>query len=197
MKTVRFVSRAIAVSLVAVLPAFAAAGQTAQAPATVAVANTEVMRTMTHPLRVTNCNPSRNNYMASGYTPGFYPTYRGAYWGWPTVYGPAYTYYQYPVAGNPTLSIDYSNATDSVMKDIEFGLVANGRLVAEVRDVGTFSPGAEIKHEFGLSPNVFPLQTSIVHCIPLRIVFADGSRWKNPHLPALNRGIYGHHHDSM
>ena len=70
-----------------------------------------------------------------------------------------------------------------VMTDIEFGLVANGRLVAEVRDVGTFSPGAEIKHQFGLNPNVFPLQTALSRCVPLRIIFADGTTWKNGHLP--------------
>jgi hypothetical protein len=82
--------------------------------------------------------------------------------------------------------------TSEVMKDIEFGLVVHGNLVAEVRDVGTFSPGAEIKHEFGISPNVFPIQTSFARCVALKITFADGSKWKNPHLPALRRSIYGH-----
>ena len=143
-----------------------------------------------HPIRVTSCNPSRNNYMAGGYTPAFYPGAVGPYWGWPSVYG--YNYYQYPVQGHPTLSIDYSNATGVVMSDIEFGLVANGRLVAEVRDKGTFSPGAEIKHEFGLNPNVFPLQTSFSKCVPLKITFVDGTKWKNPNLPALQRSIYAH-----
>ncbi len=78
------------------------------------------------------------------------------------------------------------------MTEIEFGLVANGRLVAEVRDVGTFSPGAEIKHKFGLNPNVFPLQTSFAKCVPLHIKFADGTKWRNPNLPALQRSIYAH-----
>ena len=94
-----------------------------------------------------------------GYVPAYYPVGVGPYWGWPSVYG-----------YNATTNIPFrnirrsasitSNATSVVMKDIEFGLVVRGTLVAEVRDVGTFSPGAEIKHEFGLSPNVFPLQTS-------------------------------------
>jgi hypothetical protein len=141
-----------------------------------------------HPIKVTNCNPQRNHYMATGYAPAYYPG--GPFWGWPAVY-PGYTYYQYPVHGQPTLSIDYSNATNVVMKDIEFGLIAHGNLVAEVRDVGTFSPGAEIKHAFGLSQNVFPLGTSLVECVPLKITFEDGSKWKNPHLPRLNRSIYG------
>ena len=143
---------------------------------------------MQHPINVAACSPSRNRYTSGGFTPAFYPG--GPYWGWPAVYG--YNYYQYPVQGNPTLSIDYTNVTNVAMKNIEFGLVADGRLVAEVRDVGTFSPGARIQHEFGLSPNVFPLRTSLAQCVPMRIDFADGTRWKNPHLPALRRGLYGH-----
>jgi hypothetical protein len=141
----------------------------------------------THPIDVSTCNPQRNE--VRGYTPAYYPFGVGPYWGWPSVYGPMY--YQYPVAGHPTLAIHYSNATNVVMKDIEFGLVVHGNLVAEVRDVGTFSPGAEIRHEFGISPNVFPIQTSFAECVPLHITFADGSKWKNPHLPALRRSIYG------
>jgi len=45
---------------------------------------------------------------------------------------------------------------------------------------------------FGLSPNVFPLGTGLARCIPLHIRFADGTTWKNPHLPALQRSIYRH-----
>jgi hypothetical protein len=146
-----------------------------------------------HPIKVNACNPERNiRYNYAGYTPAFYPYGYGygRYWGWPSVYGP--TYYQYPVQGEPTLGIDYVNVTSSVMKDIEFGLVVRGSLVAEVRDVGTFSPGAEIKHKFGVSPNIFPIQTSYAQCVPLKITFEDGTKWKNPHLPALHRSIYGH-----
>ncbi|MBV8148371.1 MAG: hypothetical protein JO092_04705 [Candidatus Eremiobacteraeota bacterium] len=178
MNTARFFMRLGALLAFAGMPAVAGAVQ--------------AHLTTTHPVTVTNCNPQRNHYMATGYAPAYYPVgYR--YWGWPAVY-PGYSYYQYPVQGEPTLSIDYSNATNMVMKDIEFGLVAHRNLVAEVRDVGTFSPGAEIKHSFGLSPNVFPLGTSLVECVPLRITFADGSKWKNPHLPRLNRSIYGKPH---
>lgn len=182
MKTVRLAWRVVALSLIAGLPV-AAAAQNGQ-PATVAVTHV----TMKHPINVTACNPQRNNtYAAAGYAPGYWPG--GPYWGWPSVYG--YNYYSYPVQGNPTLNIDYHNATSVVMRDIEFGLIARGQLVAEVRDVGTFSPGAEIKHEFGLNRNVFPLGTSMVECVPLKITFTDGTKWKNPHLPALHKSIYG------
>lgn len=177
MTSFRLAASALALALA---PAFPAAAATMAHPH-VAIA---------HPINVSACNPSRNSYMATGYRPAYYPG--GRYWGWPSVYG--YSYYQYPVRGNPTLGIDYHNATNVTMTTIEFGLIARNQLVAEVRDVGTFSPGAEIKHEFGLNPNVFPLGTSMVRCIPLKIQFADGTRWKNPHLPALHRSIYGRPH---
>ena len=155
--------------------------------------------TAAHPINVSACNPERNvNYNWSGYTPAYWPGpyyggfYRG-YWGYPSVYGP--TYYQPPAQNNPTLGIDYTNATNVVMKQIEFGLIVKGALVAEVKDVGTFSPGAEIKHKFGLRPNVFPLQTSYAKCVPLKIMFEDGSHWKNPHLPQYKATMYGRPHE--
>jgi hypothetical protein len=157
-----------------------------------AVASAYAHLNTTHPIKVSTCNPKRNTYSSTGFVPAYYPVGVGPYWGWPSVYGPMY--YSYPVQGNPTLAIDYANATSVVMKQIEFGLVVHGNLVAEVKDVGTFSPGAEIKHEFGLSPNVFPIQTSFAQCVPLKITFADGSKWKNPHLPALRASIYGKPH---
>lgn len=144
-----------------------------------------------HPIKVNGCNPERNvSYNYAGYTPAYWPGpyYRG-YWGWPSVYGP--TYYQAPVANNPTLGVDYVNVTNVVMKQIEFGLIVRGALVAEVKDEGTFSPGAEIKHKFGLNPNVFPIQTSYAKCVPLKITFEDGSHWKNPHLPRYKATMYG------
>jgi len=152
--------------------------------------------TTPHPIQVNACNPERNvSYNYAGYTPAYWPAYgpyyRG-YWGWPSVYGPAY--YQAPVENNPTLGIDYVNVTHAVAKQIEFGLIVKGSLVAEVKDVGTFSPGAEIKHKFGLSQNVFPLQTSYSKCVPLKITFEDGSHWKNPHLPAYRASMYGKPH---
>ncbi len=191
MNMVRFSLGAVALGLVVGMPCLASA-QTSPAPQMMPAAAHAPHVTVTHPIKVSKCNPQRNTYTSAGYVPGYYPMGVGPYWGWPSVYG--YNYYQYPVQGNPTLSIDYRNATNVVMKDIEFGLIVRGDLVAEVRDVGTFSPGAEIKHEFGISRNVFPLQTSYAECVPLKITFADGSKWKNPHLPALRRSIYGPPH---
>jgi hypothetical protein len=126
----------------------------------------------------------------AGYSPAYWGGARG-YWGWPDVYGGSF--YQPPVTTTkPELGIDYVNIAHKTMHMIEFGLIANGILRAEVRDVGTFSPGAEIKHSFGISANVFPIQTGLPQCIPLHIEFADGSKWRNPKLPPKNENIYLH-----
>jgi hypothetical protein len=142
-------------------------------------------------VNVSRCDPKSAAAVAGpiypGYSPGFYP---GRAYYWNDAYG--YRYQQAALAGqNGTLYLDYTNISPNVMKSIEFGLIANGHLVAEVRDVGTFSPRAEIKHTFGLSPNVFPLQTGLPRCLPLRIVYSNGTHWVSPHLPAMQHKIYG------
>jgi hypothetical protein len=138
-----------------------------------------------HPIRVNKCDPQFRTNAYPGYVAGYYP--RLTPWGWVDVYG--YRYMQPPPTTTAHLGIDYVNITNKVMSTIEFGLLARGTLVAEVRDVGTFSPGAEIKHEFGISPNVFPLGTGLSRCVPLRITFSDGTKWRNPHLPAIQRTV--------
>jgi hypothetical protein len=143
-------------------------------------------------IKVQLCKPALNESTfygggvpAYGWAPGYYPS--GPYY-WSNVYGNRY--YQPPVTTTaPELGIDYTNVTHKTMKEIEFGLVANRNLVAEVKDVGTFSPGVEIKHKFGISQNVFPLQTALAECVPLKVRFADGTKWKSPHLPALKHRL--------
>lgn len=139
--------------------------------------------------KVSRCDAQANVSTAyPAYTPGFYP-YGGRpfYWGDPYGYG----FYQPPVTTtNPTMYVDFTNITNKVMKDVVWGLVANGRLVAEARDVGTFSPGAEIRHKYGISINAFPLQTALPQCIALAVTFADGSHYRNPNLPSERRQMY-------
>jgi hypothetical protein len=145
------------------------------------------------PVKVNKCLPigPKTTVHYSGYTPAYYPS--GPYY-WRDPYGRRY--YQYPAVSanthttNPTLDIDYVNVTHDPIAQIDFGLVAKGILVAEVRDVGTFSPGAEIKHNFGLNPNVFPLGTGLAQCVPLRATYKNGTTWENPHLPSPNTSIY-------
>ena len=139
------------------------------------------------PIKVNACNPHAPTESVPGYVPAYYP-YGGLYY-WNDVYG--YRYTQPPIVSDPILSIHYKNVAPVTAKSIEFGLIARGELVAEVKDVGTFSPNTEIKHKFGLSPNVWPLQTALVKCIPLRVTFENGTTWRNPHLPVLRRQIYG------
>ena len=139
------------------------------------------------PIKVNRCDPMlHTTAYPVGYVPAFYP-YGGPYF-WTDIYG--YRYPQARLSKSALLAIDYFNRSAVAIRSIEFGLVANSRLVAEVRDVGTFSPGAEIKHEFGLNPNVFPIETGLPRCLPLRVTFQDGTKWKNPRLPALVRSIY-------
>ncbi len=129
-------------------------------------------------ISVSKCVPEQGVYRA-GYTPAYYPMRP---YSWRNVYG--YTYYQPAYASSaPSLSIDYTNISSKTMREIEFGLIARGELIAEVKDIGTFTTGAEIKHQFGLSPNVFPIGTGLSQCVPLKISFADGTTWRSPHLP--------------
>ncbi len=138
-------------------------------------------------IRVSTCRASLNvsTFYGGGWMSGYYPRYGYPYyWPWPSVYG--FTYYEPPItSSNPELGIDFTNVSDRVMREVEFGLVGNGNLLAEVKDVGKFSPGAEIKHRFGLSNSIFPLPTSVTECVPLRITFMDGTQWESPHLPRL------------
>ena len=136
------------------------------------------------PIKVSECKPSPGNAPV-GFAPAFYPV--GVY-RYRDVYG--YPYTQPNLGNNPTLAIHYMNVGQHVVSKVEFGLVARGTLVAEVRDVGTFSPGAEIKHSFGLNQNVFPLGTGLPICLPLRVTFQDGTQWHSRHLPALQQSLY-------
>ena len=140
-------------------------------------------------LKVTQCRAALNVTQTSGwhgYAPGYYGRY-GGYWGDPwgaRYYEPGIT------TTNPEMAIDYTNITQRAMKEIQFGLIANGNLVAEARDVGTFSPGVEIKHKFGIPASTFPINTGLPQCVPLVIVFEDGTKWRNPALPPKNEQIY-------
>lgn len=81
------------------------------------------------------------------------------------------------------LAIDFRNDGPVAAKEVDFGLVARGSLVAVAKDVGTFSPGVTIRHEFAISREVFPLGTQFPYCAVLRIKFADGTSWRNPNPP--------------
>jgi hypothetical protein len=141
------------------------------------------------PIHVEECDPRGGSPPSVTYVgPAFYGFAPVPPLGFRDVYG---NYVTQPGV-SPELSINYKNVGDKVAKIVDFGLVARGTLVAEVRDVGKFSPNITIKHTFGLSPNVFPLGTGLPLCVPLHVEFQDGTRWKNPHLPQLKATLGPH-----
>lgn len=122
-----------------------------------------------------------------GYRPGFYPP--GRPWYWRDPYGRGF--YQPPyTTSSPTMYVDFTNTTQLVMTSIVWGLVANGHLVAEAKDVGTFTPGVEIRKKYAISENAFPLQTASPQCVALAITFENGKHLVNPSLPPERRQMY-------
>jgi hypothetical protein len=146
------------------------------------------VQSTSNPLHVKSCSAALNVSTGyAGYSPGFYP-YAGRPYYWNDVYARPYYQSAYTTT-NPQVAVNYSNATSNVMSEIQFGLVVNGHVVAEFRDVGTFSPGADIKHEFGIPGAIFPLQGQ-PRCVPLHIAYANGTKWRNPYLPPPGNGLY-------
>lgn len=121
-------------------------------------------------ITVTSCNPHRH---AVG-TPG-HP--------WIDPYGVYHSVSGFPYAIG-FLGIAYTNNAPVAAKEIQFGLVSRGSLIALAKDVGTFDPGAAINHEFSLDPEVFPIGTALPYCAVLDIKYVDGSEWHNPNPPS-------------
>lgn len=128
---------------------------------------------------------------ATTQTPGSHIAVLSCY---PHVHAPGVTHPwidPYGVHHNPSpfpsdegfLGIDYRNDAKTSAKEIDFGLVVRDSLVATAKDVGTFSTGVKIQHEFVISREVFPIGTSEPVCAVLRVKYADGSEWVNPRPP--------------
>lgn len=83
------------------------------------------------------------------------------------------------------LAIDYQNNAKLPAKEVDFGLVARHSLIAVANDVGSFSPGVKISHEFVISREVFPIGTTFPYCAVLRVKYSDGSEWRNPNPPPM------------
>ena len=136
--------------------------------------------TTSSPVRVASCEPRSHPFdQQAGYTVAMPPP--GGENSGSDVYGHPFQRPPNVTRETPVLAISYTNQTQKPIKQIDFALVSNGTLVEEVRDVGTFAPGVQIKHEFGLKS--LPSGTS--KCIPLQASFADGTTWKNPKLPKM------------
>jgi len=153
-----------------------------------------VASTSSSPLKVNRCDLEIRGGRAGGYssTTGF----TGYTSGW-TPGAPYYfndplgaSYYQPPTSGSSNLFIDFVNVTNKEMKVIEFGAEYRGVLVAEARDVGTFSSNAEIKRKYGVNPNLEPPKGLQLKCEPLKIEYADGTVWTRSSMPSPSPELY-------
>lgn len=131
-------------------------------------ASAQELQTRGSQILVTECNPHRHTVAQAH--PWIDP-----YGNWH--YGPS----AFP-SWDAFLKIAYKNQAASEATEVDFGLVASGSLIALAKDVGKFSPGVEIDHEFVVSSEIFPLG-SMPYCAVLRVTYADGAVWENPTPP--------------
>lgn len=121
-------------------------------------------------ITVTQCNPHRHQAGSPGHP-------------WIDPYGIYHGVDHFPYDVG-FLGIAYTNDAAKTATEIDFGLVSRGSLIALTKDVGTFSTGAKIDHEFSLDPEVFPIGTAFPYCAVLRVKYADGTEWRNLRPPA-------------
>ena len=84
---------------------------------------------------------------------------------------------------SPMLMIDFQNNSNKPIASIEFAYLQGNKVNAVVRDVGTFAPGAVIMHAFSFDDMGAFKMDSAMSCLPLRVRYADGTRWNNPAAP--------------
>ncbi len=84
----------------------------------------------------------------------------------------------------PVLMIDFANTSQKSISSVEFGLVENGRIVAMVRDVGTFAPNASVMHAYGIRDTGGSSSAEPASCVPLAVHYTDGTAWMNSNMPA-------------
>lgn len=76
---------------------------------------------------------------------------------------------------NTNLKISYTNTEQRPISSVTFQ-VNDGRVVTDIVDSGTFSPGARITHDFS-----WPyLENTNVTCRASLVAFADGDKWALP-----------------
>lgn len=119
-------------------------------------------------IAVTECNPHRHTVAQA------HP--------WVDPYGVVHSASDFPYF-DAFLGITYRNEAKVEATEVDFGLVARGSLIAVTRDVGRFSPGVVIDHEFVVSREIFPIGTEFPECAVLQVKYADGTQWRNPTPP--------------
>jgi hypothetical protein len=146
------------------------------------------------PVTLKHCEVVPGRTMVTGgggrFVPGFFP--RSGPYVWRDPFGRMYRQWPTPArvsTTDPALYVDYVNSASDPLEVVVIGLVTNGNLIAEVRDVGSFTQGATISRSFGLNPVILPL-TGLPQCVPLQAKFKNGTVWTHPHLPALSPRLY-------
>ena len=169
----------------------------AAAVAAVCLITPRAFATSANPIKVGRCDLEVKGGRAGGYssTTGFVGYTSGYTPGAPYWFNDpmGHAYYQPGTSGSSNLFIDFTNVTGKEMKVIEWGAEVRGVLVAEARDVGSFSPNAEIKRKYGVNPNIVPKEGVKLSCVPTKIEFADGTTWKPSEEPPASPTLYQGH----
>jgi hypothetical protein len=80
----------------------------------------------------------------------------------------------------PPLRIAYVNDAKISATEVDFEVNGNAGPIQTVSDRGTFESGKPINHVFPLPIGASPLGLSSARCIVTKVVYADGTVWKNP-----------------
>jgi hypothetical protein len=78
------------------------------------------------------------------------------------------------------LRIAYVNDAKITATEVDFDVDTNAGTITTVSDRGTFESGKPINHVFALPVDVSPLGLSSARCVVTKILYADGTAWKNP-----------------
>jgi hypothetical protein len=76
--------------------------------------------------------------------------------------------------------IDYINKSRHTAKSVTFAVgyrTSSSHYLRKVTDVGSFAPGAEIRHKFDLYNDVTYAGKQTRGCAPISVVYKDGIRW--------------------
>jgi hypothetical protein len=175
----------VAAALALIAPGAAAFAQTSVPAPGAAATPAPAGSALVH---VTGCS---TKHAGSGANPSFIapepPAGMASNTSFTTVYGDGY-YQPIPGSSGPVMLVSFTNISTKSMTVVEFGLLSNEILSGEARDVGTFSPGALVKSKLGISLKA--ILPGATRCVPLRITFADGTKWRNPRLPRRGDGYF-------
>jgi hypothetical protein len=86
-------------------------------------------------------------------------------------------------SGSSSIRIGYTNDADVAAAEIDFTLVGRSGTMTSVKDVGKIGAGADIRHDFKIQLESFPLNPAATKCIVTKVLYADGTAWVNPSPP--------------